>query len=123
MKLKQSQLPAYRAEQLAKQQGLDPITGLKIVNPVCDHDHAQGNMRMVLDRETNTAEGKFWRTYVRYVRYRGVSVEDFLKGLLWYYSQDFSGHPKHPLYLDKEEKRELRNKRARKKRNQKKAKT
>ena len=119
MKLKQSQLPGYRQEQLEKQLGIDPITGLRINNPVCDHCHQSGRMRRVLERETNVAEGKVWRAYIRYVRYRGVSMEDFLTGLIRYYREDFSGHPLHPTFLSPEEKRELRNKRARRKRKQK----
>lgn len=119
MKLKQSQLPAYRQEQLEKQQGLDPITGLKIVNPCLDHSHDTGVCRMVLERETNAWEGKVYNSWKRYMRYRGVSLETALSGLLRYYATDFSCNPIHPLHKDKEEKRELRNKRARRKRKQK----
>lgn len=123
MKLKAKDLPAYREAQLAKQAGLDPITGLKIVNPCLDHSHEDGRCRMVLERETNAWEGKVVNAWKRYMRYRGVTMETALSGLLRYYATDFSCNPVHPTHKDAEEKRELRNKRARRKRNQKKAKT
>lgn len=119
MKLKQSQLPAYRAEQLAKQQGLDPITGLKIVNPCLDHDHVTGKCRMVLEREVNAFEGKVFNAWRRYLRHLGVPIETALSGIIRYYASDFSCNPTHSTHKDAEEKRELRNKRARRKRKQK----
>ncbi len=122
MKLKSKELPAYRKAQLEKQGGIDPVTGLKIANPCLDHSHETGRCRMVLERETNAFEGKLVNAWKRYMRYRGVSLETALSGLIRYYSTDFSCNPLHPSHRDAEEKRELRNKRARRKRKQKKTK-
>lgn len=119
MKLKQSQLAAYRQAQLEKQNFTDPITGLRIVNPCLDHSHDTGVCRMVLEREVNAFEGKVFNAWRRYLRHLGVPIETALSGLLRYYATDFSCNPTHSTHRDADEKRELRNKRARRKRKQK----
>lgn len=121
-RLKQSDLQNFRAEQLSRQNGLDPVILKPITAPCVDHSHERGFIRMVLQREVNAAEGRVWNTYRRYIRHLGVTFTEFLQGLLWYHQQDFSANPLHPTFRDAEEKRVLRNKRARLKRKKEKSK-
>ncbi len=120
VKLKASEIPEWRAKQLEKQRGIDPITLQAIENPCADHDHATGALRQVLDRETNAFEGKVFNAWRRYLRYKGVALQTAILGLHAYYSVDYSKNPIHPTHRTKEEKKELRNKRARRKRKEKK---
>jgi len=56
----------YRNELLKKQNGIDPIIGIKITKPVLDHYH-QGNQhcREVLQNEVNGWEGRVVNSYRR----------------------------------------------------------
>lgn len=118
-RLKNSEIPAYRENQLQKQSGLDPITMQKITVPCLDHDHVSGVCRQVLDRETNAFEGKVFNAWRRYLRYKGVTLTEAVNGLTRYYLQDYSCNPLHPTFRTKDEKRELRNLRARRRRDKK----
>lgn len=115
-RLKAKDIPAWREKQLAKQLGLDPITGLRIENPCLDHDHVTGRCRQVLDRDTNAFEGKVFNAWRRYLRHKGVTIKKALFELIYYYSLDYSGNPLHPSHRSSEEKRILRNKRAKRRR-------
>lgn len=114
--LKQKDLAAYREAQLKAQDGLDPITGLKIKVPCLDHDHGTGVCRMVLEREVNAFEGRVFNTWKRYMKHLGVPFVVSLVKLAQYHARDFSQNPLHPKHKTLDEKRELRNKRARRKR-------
>ena len=59
-KLSASKLPEYRAEQLAKQHGKDPITGWNITadKAAADHCHTTGMHRAILGSWTNSRLGK-----------------------------------------------------------------
>ena len=52
------EIAEYRDLALKKQKNLDPITGLLILKPALDHDHATGKIRGVLDIRSNSWEGK-----------------------------------------------------------------
>lgn len=115
-RLKAKDIPAWREKQLEKQARIDPITGLFISNPCLDHRHSDGICRQVLERETNAFEGKVFNAWRRYLRHKGVTLETALSGLLAYYRVDYSGNPLHPSHRSSEEKRILRNKRAKRRR-------
>jgi len=106
-------LAPLRLSLFKKQKGVDPITGTPITAPCLDHDHESGVCRMVLQREVNSAEGKVYNAYKRYIRHLGVDFGTFLKGMLRYHRKDFSGNPIHPTHRTEDEKRERRNRRAR----------
>ncbi len=57
---------AYRKELLKKQNGIDPIIGIKITKPVLDHYHG-GNQhcRQVLQNEVNGWEGRVANSFKR----------------------------------------------------------
>ena len=62
-KVKTADLPAIRAELLAKQRYVCPITGrdlraMKPINLCIDHCHVSGHIRAVLPRGINGLEGK-----------------------------------------------------------------
>jgi hypothetical protein len=120
MKLKSKEISAYREQQLQKQNGLDPITLIKITAPALDHDHSQGNVRMVLQREVNAFEGKIFNAWRRYLKHLGIPIITALEGLCWYYEQDFTNNPIHPTHRSQDEKRERRNKLAKRARDKKK---
>ena len=115
-RLKSKDLRAWRDKRREAQCNIDPITQKFIENPCADHDHATGHLRQVLDRETNAFEGKVFNAWRRYLRYKGVSLLEAISGLYGYYVLDYSKNPVHPMHRTKEEKKELRNKRARLKR-------
>lgn len=50
--------PSYRAMMAEQQEGKDWITGVSLSNPCIDHDHETGLCRLILNRSTNTFEGK-----------------------------------------------------------------
>lgn len=56
----------YRNELLKKQNGIDPIIGIKITKPVLDHYHSENqHCRQVLQNEVNAFEGKVVNSYKR----------------------------------------------------------
>ncbi|GEM_PF-1320714 len=57
-RLASRQRPAYREMMSSLQDGKDPITGTRLNSPCIDHDHDTGTCRLVLNRSTNTFEGK-----------------------------------------------------------------
>lgn len=105
MKLKGKDCIKHERERLLKlQKGIDPITGLKITDPVLDHNHLDGFVRAVLQREVNAFEGKVVNAYNRYIRHLGISIEDVLCNLQGYWQQDYSQnaiHPRHKTETDK----------------------
>ena len=50
--------PSYRAMMAEQQEGKDWITGARLTVPCIDHDHETGLCRLILNRATNTFEGK-----------------------------------------------------------------
>lgn len=98
LKLKHSDIPELRAAMLKQQGGLDPITSLRIKDPVLDHDHDTGHIRATLQRETNAFEGKVVNAFRRYMRHQGCSIEDVLINLIEYWQIDYSRNPLHPKH-------------------------
>jgi hypothetical protein len=109
-------LQGHRAKLLEEQGGMDPIAAIPITAPALDHDHSTGHCRAVLQREINAFEGKVFNAYRRYVRHLGVSLDAVLLGLVVYHSRDWSQEPMHPTFRTDDEKRIRRNKKAKKRR-------
>ena len=112
------ELKEYREHEVQKYQGIDPILDIKISAPCLDHDHNSGHIRMVLQREVNAFEGKVYNAYRRYIAHlgSGLSLPEVLRRLAAYHERDYSLNPLHPTHKTDDEKRLLRNKRARLKR-------
>lgn len=115
-RLKTKDLAAWRQWRLEYQGGIDPIAGIKITVPCADHHHETGRLRQVLQREVNAFEGKVFNAWRRYLRHLGVPLTNAISGLLAYYDVDYSKNPLHPSHRSAEEKKTLRNKRAKRRR-------
>lgn len=113
-----AELPAIKLRILREQNDLCPLcdTGLKYEDACQDHSHKSGLLRGVLCRNCNGIEGKIFNLANR--AKRGKSVKDWIGALILYwikYETDQTGLY-HPLHRTADEKRLLRNKRARRKR-------
>lgn len=90
------------------------LTGYTIsaAEAVADHDHTTGRLRAVLHRGVNSLLGKQENNYRRY----GLSLP-MLTAMAppvgKYLAADYSSNPIYPTHRTEDEKRELRNKRAR----------
>jgi hypothetical protein len=116
-RLKPADIPPFREAGLSAQGGIDPITGLPILDPVADHDHASGRMRRVLDRRTNAWEGSVVSSFRRRGMLKmGANLPGCLRALADYLETDWSANPLHPTHRTAEEKKAKRNRRARLKR-------
>jgi hypothetical protein len=117
-RLKQSEVAEWRAARLAYQCGKCDLCKQPIPpgEDVADHDHATGLMRAVLHRSCNAALGKVENA----IRRCGVRAPAAFLAGAWPYLQKHqtpSGTPVlHYTHKTPEEKRDLRNLRARKKR-------
>lgn len=117
MRLKAKELKAYRDQLLNSQGGLDPITGMRIEDPCLDHDHKSGRIRGVLDRRTNAWEGKVINAWRRCgLQKAGAPLSWSLIQLASYIHEDYDSRPLHPAHRTADEKRLVRNKKARLKR-------
>ncbi len=123
MRLKQSQLAAYRQAQLALQGGCCALTGkaLKPEDAVVDHCHTTGVIRGVIDRGANSMLGKIenHRRLARLTSDKDLSL--FLSNVVGYLSQGarkamMPDAAIYPTHKTADEKRTLRNKRVRVKR-------
>lgn len=122
MRLTQSKAKAYRESMLAQQGHRCALTGysLSAAEAVLDHDHKTGHCRAVLHRGINSLLGKIENNHRRY----GVSIpmlRAMAPAIANYLSQDYSGNPIYYSHRTDDEKRELRNTKARKARAAKKA--
>ena len=122
-RLKQSEIKAYREERLAEVGGVCELCGLPLTkeNAVLDHSHEHGWIRGVLHRGCNSLLGKVENNYKRYAI---PSLECCLANMWLYIAHGNKSFPEdvyHPSYRTPEEKRLLRNKRARRKRKAKKS--
>jgi len=106
MKLLQKDLEAYRRKQYEKQNAICPLCGthMEWEEAVLDHDHDEGNCRMVLHRNCNTVEGKMKKSFIRYVSAKGILLSDFIVKLSEYLGGDYSNNPIHPTELTPDEK-------------------
>jgi len=94
LKLKQSEIKAYRDRQLLAQDHICPLCGHLITPDNCalDHDHSTGHVRQVLHKICNWSLGKVEKAAGR------VRDSDlFLDNVVDYIRQDWSMNPLHPL--------------------------
>jgi len=102
-KITRKDVKAYR-EKLAKQQNwICPLCREKMTpgTATLDHCHTHGNIRHVLCRACNSAEGKVLSWAKR------SGAEDpaaYIENLLAYWDTDYSDNPVHPAHLTDEEK-------------------
>lgn len=87
----------YRDEIAFKQQGIDPVTKSKLFDKVLDHQHyGDQRCRGVLNRNTNTFEGKVYNNYCRFIRSSTtLSLPDILRNLADYLEKDYSSNMIH----------------------------
>jgi hypothetical protein len=121
--LRPKELAAAKALMLETQKDC-PLCGIDFVKleskDIClDHDHKTGWIRSLLCRNCNQTEGRL--LHFVYRAKRGGTVPGWLRNLLKYYDDHAVKEDPiyHPSYRDADQKRELRNARARKKRAQK----
>lgn len=116
-RIKPSQVPQVRAALLKRQDYRCGIcqTPLKAVsaNACLDHDHTTGHIRGVLCRNCNGIEGKIKNLVTRGRKH--YSHADYLGRIImyWLYHQKNPLGLFHPVHKTDDEKRELRNKKAR----------
>lgn len=128
-KLARSQMPSFRARLHKEQGGLCPLCGtpidLKIKGEgVVDHDHDSGEIRGILHRSCNAAEGKVANAAGRWGA-GGMGYDKiipWLENMLAYLKRPGSGMLYH-THLTDDEKRLKRNAEARKARATRKART
>ena len=98
MKLKTSEIKAYRENQLRNQGSICPLCLTKIEKneATLDHCHVTGNVRHVLHRSCNGAEGRILSWAGR--RSKGSCPKTFLKNLIRYWEMDFQENPLHPKH-------------------------
>lgn len=117
MRLKTSQIPAVREEFLKAQRGRCAICRIKISDSGClDHCHTTGVLRGVLCNNCNGIEGKVFNLARR--AKRDGTPQWWIERLLAYWSEH-TENPSgvfHPTHKTADEKRLLKNKRARKRR-------
>lgn len=109
-------LPKYRAEALALQGGVCALCGesVKDGEAVADHDHATGVIRGVLHRGCNAMLGHIENNRPRHKLTSVARLSKFMSGVVEYlYRKRPDDTPLYPSHRSTDEKRELRNKRAR----------
>lgn len=117
MRLTAKTLPEWRATTLAQQDGKcalcnEPCSAAEAVG---DHDHKTGHMRGVLHRGCNAMLGHLENNRARNFLTNPVKFARFLSRIAGYLSA--APHPEqYPTHRTEDEKRLLRNKRARLKR-------
>jgi hypothetical protein len=119
-RLKQQDIPKVRDEIAAIQGNLCAICQEPMQEKCLDHDHKTGLIRSVLCRNCNGIEGKIFNLCRR--GKRKMSEKEYLIEILtyWTFHEQNIRPLLHPTYKTLDEKRELRNKRARLARNKKK---
>jgi hypothetical protein len=111
-RLKVSEVASTRAALAEKQAGRCAICLQPLSKNVLDHDHSTGAVRATLHSGCNSLLGKIENNYRRY----GVTnLAAFLSGVASYLQRHTTNQTGllHPTHKDDEEKRLLRNKRAR----------
>lgn len=111
MRLKVSEVKAYREKLYAEQGGVCALTHYPITldQAVLDHCHTTGQVRGVLHRGVNSLLGKVENNHKRY----GVSLPMTAamgRNLGDYLTADYSANPSHPTHKTEDEKRIRRNK-------------
>lgn len=112
-RLKHAEVATVRTTMLADQRNLCGVCGTPVTSrPVLDHDHRTGAVRGVLHAGCNSLLGKLENNAARYgVRDIGV----FTNGVAVYLRKHMVNITGllHPTHKSEDEKRDLRNKRAR----------
>ena len=118
-RLKTTEVAAYRAKLYEQQQGKCALCGFPMAKTeaVLDHDHTTGVCRAVLHRGCNAMLGHIENNAPRNHLTDPVKMARFL-GAITSYKACYSPHlvsdlPLHPTHKTEDEKRLLRNKRAR----------
>ncbi len=114
IRLTQAALKEWREATWLAQDKRCAITGytISLSEAVADHDHSTGHLRGVLHRGVNSLLGKCENNYRRY----GVSLpmlRAMAPAIAAYIEKDYSANVFYPTHRTEDEKRELRNKRAR----------
>lgn len=123
-RLKTTEVSVVKKRLYDKQEGICPLCETKMQNlsDAClDHDHDSGLIRGVLCRHCNGIEGKIKNLVTR--ARRGMAFENYLGKIImyWMHHQTDRTGLYHPTHKTEDEKRLLRNKRARVSRAKKKA--
>ena len=114
-KLKVSEVSVIRERLAIQQGGRCALCSLPLTKPVLDHDHSTGAVRATLHNGCNALLGKLENNYRRY---GVVNLAAFANGVASYLQRHTTNHTGliHPTHRTDDEKRELKNKRARAKR-------
>lgn len=112
MKITRTDIPTLREYLIRQQDGKCWLCSidLALVKPCLDHDHETGHVRGVLCNNCNGIEGKI-TNLARRARRNGTKKQ-FLQKVLEYWDKP-QNEAIHPEFKNKDEKRLLRNKRAR----------
>ena len=91
----------YRDTLLIEQTNRDPITGSMITDPCLDHQHfGEQHCRQVLQRESNSFEGRVYNSYTRYIKHlTDDPLPVVLRRLADYLERDYSDRPIHHTAL------------------------
>lgn len=114
-RITRTQMVGVKRQLMAKQDGVCPLCGtdLKAIpskNVVVDHDHSTGQIRGLLCRGCNGAEGKVKNSIQRWGKTKDIVV--FLERLLEYYKEEATSYI-YPSHKTEQEKRLAKNKKAR----------
>lgn len=120
LRLTARQVPVVKAAIIKAQGGVCPLCsrGITVETGCLDHDHVTGVCRGVLCRGCNGSEGKIKNAFARYGGNMRTDLVEFLRKLadyLQYYRESPRNFQYH-LHRTVDEKRILKNTRARKKR-------
>lgn len=120
VRLTARQVPIVKAALIDLQGGKCPLCsrGISVETGCMDHDHVTGIVRGVLCRGCNGSEGKIKNAFTRYGGGLRTDIVDFLRNLADYLEHHRSNPRKfmYHLHRSSDEKRVLKNKRAKKKR-------
>jgi len=121
-KVPRTAMRSWAARQLKEQNNLCPLCGkyidLKIKGEgVIDHDHVTGEIRGVLHRSCNAAEGKISNAAARWGAKSSTrqAVLEYLTSVVAYLSAPGTGYM-YPMHKTEDEKRDVRNLKARQQR-------
>lgn len=114
-RLTAKQVAAYRKQLLEEQGGLCAIClePIKAGEEVLDHDHKTGQVRGVLHRGCNAMLGHIENNRARHMLTSPIRFAKFLARVATYIVKRRDDAPLYPTHRTDDEKRELRNKRAR----------
>lgn len=102
MRLKPTEVKAYRLKILKKQNYICPLCNTKIEkgDDTLDHDHGTGHVRRVLHRNCNQIEGRI----LAWARRGYCDATELLHNISEYWSEDYSSNPYHPNHKTEIEK-------------------